>query len=434
MSMKKTIIESTLKGDLCIGCGICAAICPQNAINMDHNKRNVYSPIIDYNLCINCGECVKYCPNGFERLKGHAAEVAKVSDFRMYGLEKADYYIAYNKNDSERIRSASGGIGTWIIKKMFENDYIDAVVHAEMDCAKTGEIHYISSISKTYDEADKKRRSFYCSISFEKTLKKIVEEDIHRCLLIGTPCVIRAIKFLFNNHKNYKGRKIYTVALACGHNVYGNFVDYLADSLDIQRGIKYYIDLRNKDNISDAGNFKNVFLDINGNEIKSIDRYESEFTDQWRNYSFSMRGCLMCSDFWGAEADVSLKDAWGKWSDEDPLGENIVVVRNKELNNLFINSDDIFIEGLAEDIVKDSELPSQKLKHFYAKKKKKLKSPCFIPFLSKKHFHYSIMQMFSQKLYKKMNDKGRYDKSLIKVTLFIAKWMGRIEKYLKIGR
>jgi len=43
----------------CIGCGICASLCPENAIMMDFRKAH-----IDTKRCTECGSCISICPRG----------------------------------------------------------------------------------------------------------------------------------------------------------------------------------------------------------------------------------------------------------------------------------------------------------------------------------------------------------------------------------
>jgi len=60
----------TVKRDLCNGCGVCAELCPKDAVNMKpaviKNGRLVHHPIVDIdsNTCIMCGLCSVFCPLG----------------------------------------------------------------------------------------------------------------------------------------------------------------------------------------------------------------------------------------------------------------------------------------------------------------------------------------------------------------------------------
>ena len=45
----------------CISCGMCAKICPVQAITMREDA-NGSLPVIDHSKCIECGLCVQKCP------------------------------------------------------------------------------------------------------------------------------------------------------------------------------------------------------------------------------------------------------------------------------------------------------------------------------------------------------------------------------------
>ncbi len=46
----------------CIGCGMCARVCPENAIKMVKNKNGKLVPKVDYDYCKGCGLCAAECP------------------------------------------------------------------------------------------------------------------------------------------------------------------------------------------------------------------------------------------------------------------------------------------------------------------------------------------------------------------------------------
>ncbi|MGD9018685.1 MAG: mercury methylation ferredoxin HgcB [Desulfuromonadales bacterium] len=51
---------STLKLDAekCIGCGMCAMVCPHGVLTVEEHKVQ----IVDLNACIECGACAGNCP------------------------------------------------------------------------------------------------------------------------------------------------------------------------------------------------------------------------------------------------------------------------------------------------------------------------------------------------------------------------------------
>jgi NADH-quinone oxidoreductase subunit I len=67
----------------CIQCGLCARICPSNAIKM-YKRDEKKNPGINYSRCIYCGFCVDICPVD-------ALKFTDVHDTAYYTLEDLEF-------------------------------------------------------------------------------------------------------------------------------------------------------------------------------------------------------------------------------------------------------------------------------------------------------------------------------------------------------
>ncbi len=77
--------------DTCIKCGLCAMVCPADAMKMyvskeesEEGKRPVRRPGINYTRCIFCGFCVDICPT-------NSLKFTKVHDVAFYTFEEQIY-------------------------------------------------------------------------------------------------------------------------------------------------------------------------------------------------------------------------------------------------------------------------------------------------------------------------------------------------------
>ncbi|MEG0750576.1 MAG: glycyl-radical enzyme activating protein [Oscillospiraceae bacterium] len=59
----------------CVGCGRCAAVCPEKAIRIQNGKAE-----INRERCVKCGICSKVCPNRAIRMSGEIVEVSDIVD------------------------------------------------------------------------------------------------------------------------------------------------------------------------------------------------------------------------------------------------------------------------------------------------------------------------------------------------------------------
>jgi coenzyme F420 hydrogenase subunit beta len=425
---------STVAYDHCIGCGICDVVCPHDAIDMVFNKFQEIQPNINEN-CTECTICVKYCPFTNDKIIDEAKKVSSQQNPNNFGVDTNDnLYISYDKRIEKRQKSASGGVVSAMAIDMLEKEIISSVLHAEMSTGKIGESHYKASISRTIEEIESKRSSFYAPISFHEVLKEFYHKE-ENILIMGVPCVIRAVTSVFEKNRHYKKNKIFTIALSCSHNVNGQFTDFLAESEGISKEESFKVNLRAKGEQKDANHFKNHFFkndSYNGNQtILKKDRFQTIFTETWRNYFFSMNVCNKCSDFWGYTADVSIKDAWGKWAD-DPLGKSIVIIRNDEVNKLFNENNNLKTEKESYSVIVNSQEPTTRYKQVQINNRIN-KSKYHISNLLNGYTFKDLISEYSKKWYleygyKKTYKRLKYIIILAKIFEILGKIMNKIEK------
>ena len=318
--MKRNISEIP-RQRLCIGCGLCAAACPQEAIRLHWGRDRTWRPVVAQAACESCGLCYQACPNTPERLCEYASAAAQVGE--RFGLpQAAEYFVGYDQDQAARQRSASGGAVTRLLAALLAAGEIEGVIGAVPLWAGVGQPHHELRLLRTPQELEGARSSCYHPLRYDRVLG----EASGRLALVGVPCVLRGVRRL---PAALTGPLRYLVGLSCSHNVTGAFVDCLGVQVGVGRGEEFTANLRDKQGgIPDANNFNNHFR-LRDREIRR-NRFETAFTVMWRSHFFAQECCLYCPDFYARDADLSVKDAWGPLS-KDPLGISLLVVRNPAL-------------------------------------------------------------------------------------------------------
>lgn len=88
----------------CTGCGLCAAVCPKGAIQINIQGIH-YFPKIDKSKCIDCGLCQKQC----------------IVNNPVSLNQPLLTFAAWSKDKKEHFECASGGLATVLSKYFIQN-------------------------------------------------------------------------------------------------------------------------------------------------------------------------------------------------------------------------------------------------------------------------------------------------------------------------
>ena len=334
----KSVITNTVKHNLCIGCGICAAFCPQSVLAMQWNRYGEYNPVEIFPCTKECGVCLEVCP--FTDSGENEDTIGK----RLYGeipeiqhRPETGYYLASYVGYSEKHRqtSASGGIATWLLEQMLAEGIIDHVICV----APTGDPGRLFSF-QIFDTPEDIRRgagSAYYPVEMSEIIRQVLDLP-GRYAITGLPCFIKAIRLAQERNSKLKERIVVTVGLVCGQLKSRHFTDYIAAIARVEgqvMGVRY----RGKSPDHPASNFHYTFTSADGEEKKIF--WNEGISEAWTNRWFTPRACNYCDDVFAECADIACMDAWLSDFIRTPLGTSLMIVRSLNIFNIIRQSSDL---------------------------------------------------------------------------------------------
>lgn len=239
-------------------------------------------------------------------------------------------YVGYVKTNGYRQRGSSGGFVSWLASTMLDERVVDAVVHVK-DGADADHM-YEYQVSHTVEEVQSGAKSKYYPIEMSGVLRYIREHE-GRYLFIGIPCFVKAVRLLCRQDPVLNERIKYCIGLVCGHLK----SDFFAKSEAWEAGVPLdkirRVDFRYKTPGSPASDYA---VEVRRTDSKNpvVKRTEELSTTNWGLGYFKYNACDYCDDVLAETADVTFGDAWLPQYVNDAQGCNIVVVRNRDIQDL----------------------------------------------------------------------------------------------------
>lgn len=334
--------HSVIKNEYLFGTGVWPII--DEGIRMELDAFGEYQPVFSSELLNKIDEekmnlLKQVCPSSDE--SPNEDLVSKELFGGLPGIKYDDkigyyksLYIGHVSEGEYRQNGSSGGFGTWILKELFENDLIDAVIHVKENKDSDDARLFKYGISESLKEISEGAKTRYYPVELSEVLKK-VKGLPGRYAVVGLPSFILSIRLLARIDPVINERILFTIGLICGHQKSTAFADSLAWQSGIEPGTLKSIDFRKKLPDAPASRYGVEMTGMKKNKEVTVVKRMHELTGHdWGQGFFKLNASDFTDDVMNETADVTLGDAWLPEYTKDYRGNNILIVRNTVIGQM----------------------------------------------------------------------------------------------------
>ncbi|MDY6893992.1 MAG: Coenzyme F420 hydrogenase/dehydrogenase, beta subunit C-terminal domain [Thermotogota bacterium] len=334
------ILNEVVDKGWCVGCGMCAAICPKNRLDIRWNDSGELNPV-EMDGAAGCSEncflCYHVCP-----AHGNTKNETEIGH-QWYGsiagiqhtVETGYFLSAYAGYSREhRANGASGGMATWVLEQLLHEGTVSSVV-AVGSMANADRL-FDFKICKSIEDIRNCSRSAYYPVEASSVIRYILDND-GTYAVIGLPCLCKALRLAQEKFPLLRKRIGVVIGLVCGRQCSKYFAEYVCA---LGGGDPYklkQIVFRAKDLTQPANNhlMEFSFEGDNGLPINGKRLWHDGIGTAFTNGYFQPNGCFYCDDVFAECADAVFMDAWLPEYVSDPKGNSLVIARSKRIDKLF---------------------------------------------------------------------------------------------------
>lgn len=354
----KNIFKEIVGNKFCIGCGICNYN-QLDDVRFDLKDDYQYFPKLKNDNDINAKNKLvknisKLCP--FSNFSKNEDEIAD----HLFPDTKKDKIIGNYKNlfsgyAEDRFYSSGGGLLSAFVAYLFENKYIDAVLHVKPK--NNSEKLFDYDFSENYEEYKEGRSSFYYPVTLGNTINNL--DKYKSIAVVGLPCFMKALNNLILSNEKLKDIIKYKIGIVCGHlktKQFGEYLSYEILKKNLSNDLNLRFRLKDK-TFKTSNNYAMGFLNKEKEIIKSKN-VKKIFGGDWGYGLFKLKGCDYCDDVFAETADVVFGDAWLDEFLDDWKGYNITISRTEKTSEILKklhNSKKVNIRSISLNNIKKSQ-------------------------------------------------------------------------------
>lgn len=304
----------------CCACMACAQICPKACIDIVEDEEGFLYPKVNQTECINCGLCESVCQFLSNNENAHPIQI----------------YASKNKNDTERLKSSSGGIFSILANNVLEKNGV--VFGARFDT----DFSVVHDFIEKKEDLNKLVGSKYLQskvMDSFRNVKKFLQDD-RIVLFSGTPCQILGLKkFLKRDYEN-----LFCVDVVChGAPSPKIWKEYLkTEGLCASKNISF----RDK-----SSGWKNYSISFKSDKKTLLSQifHKNLYMRGFLRDLYLRPSCYNCAAKNGkSQSDITLGDFWGVQhilpNFDDDKGVSLVLINTEKGKLLFDNTNTNNIE------------------------------------------------------------------------------------------
>jgi len=297
---------------------------------MQFSRFGEYIPQSTLRSCAaKCGMCLQSCP--FIDGNPDEDELARALFANCNGIQhrpETGYYlqswVGSCSDEQQRLKSASGGLATWVQRQLLRQQMVDAVV--SVTPCRGPEKLFQYTVSTSEEEIERGARSAYYPVHLANVVRHILATQA-RYAIVGLPCAIKGLRLAARQLPVLRERVRFHLGLVCEMTRSRGYAEYLCalsggvpDKLE---QIQFRLKSKNHA-VTDYG----ISLEWKSEGGDVVSKYirRSQYYERLNGRYFVPHACSFCDDTFCETADAVFMDAWLP-DYNDYRGSSIVLVR-----------------------------------------------------------------------------------------------------------
>lgn len=310
---------------LCIGCGACYAVCPENKITLVDVIDDGIRPMVSPEGCGECDLCLQACP-GINTSIGNAVSdaLAITAPVDKRWGSSLEIWEGYAADPEIRFKGSSGGLCTALSLFCLEAGLAQQVLHIDREPETPWRNVTVNSATK--DALVSRTGSRYAPASPCEGLRDWGEIET-KSVFVGKPCDVCGLRLVEKIKPDLKERTAIAIGFFCAgtpstRGTLDLLAKYGADTAEISdfryRGMGW------------PGMATVTFKESDRPPVAVTYKDSWGFVQKYRPLR-----CYLCPDLTAEFADISVGDPWYREIGEHEAGQSIILIRTEKGKEIF---------------------------------------------------------------------------------------------------